>query len=271
MIKSQGIKIWTNRGWLPAEGLMVGDKVISYNPKRNCTEYDTVRHIQTEYKTQHFQTLTFKGMRLTLTKDHPVITYNRAKNISVRKTMDEVFMTKFQTRSDSILYNSWFEPYDITIDHDDLLWSARLASSFSLTKTMPGEYREQIWNVIENINGYQAQIWMDECLSWNRQFYTGIWMKAIRLSNRDLRAMIFHVGVKAGVGLKFRAPPGNRVNKTWLMCMSSIAPATPAPPASYSQSRETTHSFNIATRNGSFMADYRAGTFLIACDIKEDI
>lgn|SRR6185436_18982500 len=271
MIKSYGVKIWTNRGWQYDNGLMVGDKVISYNPKRNCTEYDTIRHIQTEYKTQHFLGMKFKGLNINLTKDHPVIIYDESINQTERKPMDDIFMTKFANRKDAVLYNSWFEPYDINIDNDDLLWSARLAASFTITKYIPGEYRDQIWNVIENINGYQAQEWINELLSWNKQVSGRQWMKSIRLSNRDVRAMIFHVGVKAGLGVKFRPPSLIMKDRTWIISVASTSHALPDPRKSYSQIRETTQSFNIATRNGSAMMQYQAGTFLVACEIKEDL
>lgn len=270
MIKSHGIRIWTNRGWQFGDGLMVGDKVISYNPKRNCTEYDTIKYVNTEYKTQHFLGMKFKTLNVSLTKDHPVIIYDESINKSTRKTADEIFLTKFESRKDAVLYNSWFEPYNVTIDNDDLFWSARLAASFTITKYIPGEYRDQIWKVIENINGYQAQEWINELLSWNRQVPGKSWMKSVRLSNRDVRAMIFHVGVKAGLGVRFRSPGIFLKDRTWIISVTSTSNAILDPPGNYFQSRETTHSFNLATKNGSVIAQHHSGTFLVACEIKED-
>jgi hypothetical protein len=271
MIRSEGVRVWTNRGWIFADELLIGDRVISYNHKRNCTEYDTVRYIKTEYKSQHFLGIKFKSLNISATKDHPVLIYDESINIAERKTMDEIFLSKFSNRKDAVLYNSWFEPYDVNISDDDLLWSARLAASFTITKNIPGEYRKSIWDIIENINGYQAQEWINELMSWNRQVSSAHWMKSIRLSNNDVRAMIFHVGVKAGLGIKFHSPGIHRRDKTWVISAASNSLGLPDPRTSYFQSRETTHSFNIATRNGSFMARHKLGTFLMACEIKEDI
>lgn len=271
MIKSQGVTLWTNRGWQLADGLMVGDKVISYNPKRNCTEYDTIRHIRTEYKPQHFLGMKFKSLNVSITKDHPVLLYDESRNITSRIPFDEIFMTKFTQRKDAVLYNSWFEPYDVRIDNDDLLWSARLAASFTLTKYLPGEYRDQLWNIINDINGYQAQEWINELLSWNKQIASRSWMKSVRLYNRDVRAMIFHVGVKAGLGIKFHQAPAGMKDRTWIISSASTSLAQLDPVKNYFQDRETAHSFNVATKNGSVMAQYKAGTFLVACEIKEDI
>lgn len=269
MIRSPGVQIWTSRGWMGPDKLIIGDKVISYNSQRNCTEYDTINYIFTDYKSYNFLGIKSKTFLAYLTRDHPVIIYDEVKNESYRTSIDDIFYKRFGNRAKSMLINSWFEPYDFNQNESDIIWSARIASSFSRVKYMPVEYKEKIWSIIRDLNGYQAQQWITEVFCWNRLLACKNWMFAMRLYSIDLHAMIFHVGMKAGLGVSHKPPPNGWKFRHYIIQVTDTNNASPVPPHSYFQRRETNYSFNVGTKNGSVLVRYRASTFLLACDIKE--
>lgn len=260
------IWVWTKRGWLNPGDLMVGDIVISYNPKRNCTEYDTIQHIHQEYGTNGLFGIQSKSMSMLVTKDHPVIVYNKQNNEAYRKPMDDIFMS-YMVVGNNVLYNRWFEPYHITKDLDDLAWSARLTASFWRTKYMPAEYLGQIWPLIEDIHGIEAQHWIDVFFHWNILKRGVNWMKTIRLRNRDVRDMIFHVAPRAGVGAQFMPNPIKKPGNPWLMSVSTTGDLALSPAGGWFKERRTGSTFNIKTSNGSFLAKRQSGTFICACDL----
>lgn len=258
--------VWTKRGWRRSDELLVGDTVISYNASRNCTEYDKIHSIIQDYGTTPLLGLKAKSTNMLVTKDHPVIVYNKSANKSVRKRMDDVFLS-YMERGTSVLYNRWFEPYRITKDLDDVAWSARLSASFANVKYLPPEYREQVWENVDEIHGIEAQHWVDVFFHWNVLQRGSNWMKTVRLRNRDVRDIVFYVAPRAGLGVKFMPNPLKKPGLPWLLAVSSTNDLSATPATNWYQDRKTGFTFNITTRNGSFLARKFAGTFLCACDI----
>lgn len=260
------VAVWTKRGWLRSADLLVGDVTISYNPARNCTEYDKVYSITQDYGTTQLLGLKAKSANILVTKDHPIIVYRKAENKSERKKMDDVFLSYMEVGT-SVLYNRWFEPYHITKDLDDVAWSARVAASFANVRYMPIECREAVWGIVNEIHGIEAQHWVDVFFHWNVLQRGVNWMKTIRLRNRDVRDIVFYIAPRAGLGAKFMPPPIRKPGNPWLMSVSDTSDLRVSPLLNWYQDRKTGFTFNIATRNGSFLAKKHSGTFISACDL----
>lgn len=269
MIKATGTQIWTARGWKNIDGVFVGDKTISYNPQRNCTEYDEVSNIILDYKSSHLLGYRFKSVSIYTTKDHPLILVNNKTDEIYRKPIDDLFLSRILGNK-RIIYNRWFEPYRITQDTEDVLWSARMASTFLRTKElMPEEYKDQIWNIIYDLNGIQAQQWIEQFYSWSRQVPSAIWMHSTLLHNRQVRDMLFHVGPKAGLGVQVHSGFGKNSTKKFIS-VSNTADINIYSLKNWKQERHVGHIFNVTTRNGNFLARSNSGTYIIACNAKEE-
>lgn len=258
-----GTLIWTKRGWLQAEELVIGDVIISYNPKRNCTEYDSVECIRLEYGINPIFGLKTHSMNLAVTPDHPFIVKNNRSKILERKTMDDMFLSSMKEYR-SVLYISPFEPYLISKDLDDVAWSARLASSFGNVRYMPMEYFHDVWNIVQNISAIEAQHWIDIFFHWNVLISGTYWSKATGLTNRQVRDLIYHIAPRAGFGTRFM--PNPRKPGQWIIGLSTQNTPQIAKTNWY-RDRIEGHTFNIRTRNGSFLARKTGGTFLCPCDI----
>lgn len=268
MIKSANCQVWTKRGWMKSENLLVGDTIISYNPQRNCTEYDKIYGIETDYGSYHLLGIKTKSYYNLTTKDHPLMTYDKTDKQMTRRPIDDVFLSLF-IKKHKVIYNRPFEPYDITLDENDVLWSARLAASFASIRHMPVEYKMQIWNIIENINGIQAQEWIQAAFYWTIPYADHNWMKAMPLRCVELRDMIFHVGAKAGVGIKYG--PSTRIKrKAWIIYVSDSQDLS-VKGSLWIQEKTVGHVFNIVTENGSFIARRNSSSFISACEKKENI
>lgn len=256
--------IWTKRGWLKAEELIIGDVTISYNQLRNCTEYDLVSNIQIDYGINPFLGLKTHSMNMLVTPDHPFITMNKVTKTSSRKIIDDVFLTSIKD-SLSILYTSAFEPYSISQSLDDIAWSARVASTFGNVRAMPVDLFDEVWNLVENIAGIEAQHWIDIFYHWNVLESGTYWSKAIKLRNKHSRDLVSHIAPRAGFGSRFMPNP-KRPTSQWIMGLSTqkypVVNIT-----NWYRERLETYVFNIKTNNGTFLAKKTGGTFLCACDI----
>lgn len=255
--------VWTKRGWLKAEELVIGDIVISYNPLRNCTEYDKISSIKMDYAIKPILGLKSRSMTLKLTPDHPFIIKNNVHKTVERKTIDDVFLRAFN-EGRTVLQNSPFEPYALTQNLDDIAWTARVASSFDNTLAIPIEYSRRVWNIIEELGGIEAQHWIDVFFHWNILLPATHWSKAVLLRNKDVRKMVYHIAPRAGFGAKFSRYPRN--TRLWMMGLATQhAPQIRI--SNWFRDRIEGYFFDIKTKNGSFLARAAGGTFLCPCDI----
>jgi len=256
--------IWTKRGWLRAEELVIGDVVISYNSSRNCTEYDNVDYIKIDYGANPILGLKTNSMNMAVTPDHPVLIKDRGTKIVERKSMDDVFLYTFK-RDKSFLYTSPFEPYLRGQDLNDVAWSARVASSFGNVRYMPIELFHAVWNIVDDICGIEAQHWIDTYFHWDVLQGGTYWSKAVKLRNRQTRDMVYHIAPRAGFGARFMPNPKKPTGQ-WIMGLS-VQNSPKIGKSSWYRDRLQGFVFNIKTKNGSFLARKTGGTFLCACDV----
>jgi len=70
-----GTSVHTEEGEVPIESISVGDKILTYQPLKMETVYDTVTEIKTPTHT-NFVKYTFDNTTLTATPDHPIFSIN---------------------------------------------------------------------------------------------------------------------------------------------------------------------------------------------------
>lgn len=259
-----GTLVWTKRGWLPAEELTIGDVTISYNSSRGCTEYDKISHIEIDYGVYPIFGLKTNSMNMAITSDHPILIRDKASKEIERKIMKDVFLFSFR-RDKSILYSAPFEPFLRGQDLDDVAWSARIASSFGNVKYMPIELFHTVWNTVENLCGIEAQHWIDIFFHWDVLQGGTYWSKAIKLRNRQVRDMVYHIAPRAGFGVRFMPNPKKPTGQ-WIMGLS-VQNAPQISKINWYRDRLKEFVFNIKTINGNFLARKTGGTFLCACDV----
>lgn len=255
--------VWTKRGWQRAENLIIGDVIISYNSSRDCTEYDSVTYIHTEYRSRSIMGLKTHSMDLAVTEDHPfLIIRSSLDKTLVRKAMNDVFLNI--TKTQNILYTSSFEPYLMAQDMDDVAWSARVASSYGHVKYMPIDLYNEVWKIAENICGIEAQHWIDIFFHWNVLMPGTYFAKATKLHNRQTRALVHHIAPRAGFGSKVTRNP--RGAGQWIIGLSTQTNPE-VRKTNWYRDRVEGIFFNIKTKNGNFLAKKLGGTFLCPCDI----
>jgi len=260
------ILIWTTRGYQNVNNVHVGDRVISYNPKRNCTEYDTISNIETKYVQQGLLGIKKMDLHYLLTPDHPILTINPYTKETNRLPIDKLFMKKTNAKL-NIIGNRIFEPYRRTQDSEHLEWTARLAASASRQES-PSHYSEIIWDSLRNINGEEAQIWLNTFFHWNILKPRPIFMKTILLRSKWARDMVYHTAPRAGVGT-FWGPYKNKAYHYKYIQAFSIGKNSDHSihhKAQWRADRQEGIVYNISTQNGSFLARYLGGTFLLACN-----
>lgn len=255
--------IWTKRGWLHATDLTIGDVIISYSPSRNCTEYDEISHIKLDYGKNSILGLKTHSMNLSVTPDHPFILKNNKYKTVERKTIDDVFFSSLKDRK-TVLYSEPFEPYLMSKDLDDVAWSARVASSFGNVRYLPMDYSRQVWNIIDDLAGAEAQHWIDTFFHWDVLVSGTYWSKAVKIRNRQTKEMVYHIAPRAGFGTRFM--PNPRKIGQWIIGLSTQN-APQISNTNWYRDRIEGYFFNIKTRNGSFLARKTGGTFLCPCDI----
>jgi hypothetical protein len=254
MINTKGLRVWTERGWLFAEDLSIGDTTISFNPTRNCCEYDTIESINLEYTQCGGYAVVKNTMRQIVTSDHPILIWNDNKKQLTRIPISKRFMG-----SANLVLARSFEPYLSTQDIEEIKWSARVAASFSNHKWAPVDH----WDIVRNLGGYESQVWLDTFFHWNVLLPAVNWMKSVKLRNTDVRDMLFHIVPRAGRGLF----AGIRM-KLLTANMTIRENAFVNSYAGWSMKPIDGIVFNISTKNGNFLARKSGNTFIMACDYK---
>lgn len=259
------ILVWTTRGYQQIGNVAVGDRIISYNESRGCTEYDEVLAIETEYVRMGLIGIKQIGLHYISTPDHPVLLIDQKTRELDRVPIEDLFMRK-TGKNKAIISNKMFEPSQRTLDLDYLEWTARLAASSSREK-MPVLENDLIWDSLGEITGPEAQHWLNTFFHWNILKPRNHYMKTILMRNSFVRDMLYHVAPRAGVGTywgSIRTHP--RVNK-FVMAFSITKEKEHiiSVPEQWRADRHVGIVYNITSRNGSFLARYLGGVFLLAC------
>lgn len=263
MIYGRGIKIWTARGWQKPFDLQIEDQVISYNPQLNYCEYDKIAGIETGWATTGALAIKTKGMYQWLTSDHPILIFNSVTKAMRRTDINSIFMQNAK-KNEKILYNRWFEPYQSTVNIDDLKWSARVVATYNRHKRMDID-TALFWKMFKELGGYEAQIWLDTFFHWNRMLFHKNWMFTIELRNSELRDMLFHIAPRAGVGGYWAKYALNK--KLWAFGISNEDDIT-MHKGIWRLDRIDGEIFNVATKNGNLLVRGTEGNFIIACEYK---
>jgi hypothetical protein len=271
---SEDTLVWTTRGWRRYHDLMIGERIISYNPSKNYCEYDHVSSIETDYMKQMFLTIKHKSIHMYISQDHPLSLYDEQYKTYSRVSINDVFGRNLKL-SRNVLYNRPFEPYRRSQDLEDVRWSARIAASYCKLKNFD-EYPEKIFDIIKDITCVEAREWIDTFYHWNVKIRSSpAWMFSTCLRNKLVRDMIFHVAPRAGVGALWASvnreagPDFNIMKSPWAMRISNISDARIALNAGWGKKSYSGVCYNISTKNGTFLAKRWAGTFLMSCNIKE--
>lgn len=259
MISTKTMRIWTTFGYLFVDDLYIGEKVISFNPKRGICEYDTIQAVEVKYTNCMGLGINAKSMRLVATPDHPLLIWNEQSKVLDKVPIEKIFMRSVPKNS-CILNNALFEPYKRSQDLDDIKWSARIAATLA-------NYRNaklDIGNVARDLGGYEAQVWLDTFFHWNILRPVNNWMKSVRLTNSEVRDTIFNIAPRAGVGARRYIYKGK--------LLASITTDGAVYPLSSSWFKQTIQEtvFDLTTRNGNVLARSSYGSFLIACNKGEE-
>lgn len=259
------VLIWTTRGYVNVGEVTVGDKVISYNEKRGCTEYDTIGSVHTEWKQQGLIGIKHASMQFVLTADHPLLVINPYTKELSRPIADDLFMHatgKYQ----KLLANKMFEPYNRSQQLDDVEWTARLAASSSRHKAPP-LYSDVIEDSIRDLTGVEAQAWLTTFFHWNILRARTNYMKTTLLRSNFVKAMLYHVAPRAGVGT-FIGPYKVKANHYRFNHAFSITREgdIQIQREHWCADRQDGILYNISTRNGNFLAKYASSTLPIACE-----
>lgn len=259
--------IWTaSKGFTDVKNVYVGDKVISYNPARNCTEYDTISSISTDYVRRGLIGLNKADLHFLLTPDHPIMTINPYTKEVTRQPAENLFMRR-TGKYTRIIGNRVFEPYRRTQDLDQVEWTARLAASSS-RHDAPSKYADIIWDCLRDINGEEAQLWLNTFFHWNILKSRHNYMKTALMRSHWVRNMLYHTAPRAGVGTYWGSYKNKSYHYKYINAFSigiesdhKIWNGT-----LWRADRQEGIVYNISTRNGSFLARYLGGTFLLACN-----
>jgi hypothetical protein len=262
LISTKGTRIWTPYGYLFAEDLYIGEKVISFNPDRGVCEYDTIKSIDLEYKNCGGFGISSKSMRQVLTPDHPIIIWNdKTKELNYVPIEDRFMQVFSARRNNSILSHALFEPYKRTQDINDIEWSARVAATIAAHRRA----KVNIKSIVKDLGGYEAQVWLDTFFHWNRLIPARNWMATVKLTNLEVRDIIFDIAPRAGVGVKwyFRG-------KNLVASMTTNGYVNPSPYNGWFKQKIDGLVFNLTTKNGNALARANGGTFLVACNRQEN-
>lgn len=254
MIDTRQTRIWTPYGYLFAEDLYIGEKVISFNPARGVCEYDTVSQIEIEERRCMGLGLNSKSMRVLLTPDHDLLVWNNKLKVLSRVSIESRFMLGYSSKQKSILAHAVFEPYKRSQAEADIEWSARMAATISRHKRAMLD----VGNIIDDLGGYEAQLWIDTFIHWNKLLRGRNWMGTAHLANRQVRDVIYNIAPRAGVGARWYIK-GNY-------------PLVSIPINGYIYQplwfKEPLNGlmFNLTTRNGNVLMKSAHGTCLVACN-----
>lgn len=260
MITTKATRIWTPFGYLFAEDLYIGEKVISFNPERGVCEYDKIYSIEMDYKSCMGFGLNFKSMRQLLTPDHPIMIWDFKNKQLKRMPIEDKFMSS-TGENKAVLLHALFEPYLQTQDEEDIKWSARMAASYCNHPRA----RIDISDIVKDLGGYEAQLWLDTFFHWNRLVPMRNWMATVKLKNHEIRDTLFDIGPRAGVGIKsYRFREQNYVSMT--------VDGAVRPVSGWGWFKQPIEEpvFNLTTKNGNVLARSSNGTYLLACNRQEN-
>lgn len=255
---SSNVKVWTTKGWLPSSSITVGDKVISYNPDRNCTEYDEVLEARQDYTfIKSLMGLKIKNVKFWITPDHPLML--NGKNGVNFVPIEDQWM-----RSAKLIAHRPFETYNETADIEELRWSARHAALYSRAVELPKAFHKKIWRMVREISGYEAQCWLEEFYRWNtlHPSYQS-WMKSAPLKNQQIRDLIFHIAPRAGVGCCWW-PMSPRLRSIYRSMRITIIDDIKLNRMSYGMKDYEGLLFDLKTNNKNYLIQYVRSVFLIA-------
>lgn len=264
MIYAKGLRIWTDRGWKLVPDLSIGDQIISYNPARNCTEYDELAGIELGWNLRGAMSIQTKGMYQWLTPDHPILLHNMQTKITRREPIESIFMHPF-AQKERVLYNRWFEPYQSTADLEEVKRIARIFSTYAKYARFDLDV-QPMWQVIQNCGGHEARIFLDTFFHWNLMLFYSRWNATIELRNEELADMLFQIIARAGLG-GFWAPYIFKKH-IWAISISNSDDLCVNSKAGWKLNTMDGPVFNVATRNGNILVRQRSGNFIVACEYK---
>jgi len=259
------VLVWTTRGYQNIANLTPGDRVLSYNPERGCSEYDKIGYIQTDWKQQGLIGLRQCATYLLLTPDHPLLIINPKTKELTRTAINELFMTgggKYK----KLLMNKPFEPYKRTNDLEYIKWTARLAVSSSRFN-VPPLYQDVIEEAIKDITGYEAQIWLNTFFHWGILRSRAQYMKTCMLRNRTIQDMLYHVAPRAGAGTYYGPFKTKAHHHLWQQAFSIAKQGdTNITRDHWCQDRHEGIFYSLSTKNGNFLGKQGSCTIPVACD-----
>lgn len=257
--------VWTKRGYSNIADLTPGDKVLSYNQARGCTEYDQIGSIKTEWMQQGLIGLKQCATDLLLTPDHPLLIINpKTKELS-RIAINDLFMRN-GGKFNKLLTNKAFEPYKRTHDIEDVKWVARLAVS-SCRFRIPPLYQDVIEELLKDITGYEAQVWLNTFFHWGILRSRTQYMKTCMLRNQTIRDMLYHVAPRAGVGTYYGPFKTKAKHHLWQQAFSIAKQGnTNIVREHWCQNRHVGIFYTLSTKNGNFVGKQGSCTIPVACD-----
>lgn len=259
--------IYTNEGWKTCWELYVGQPVRSFDEKTNTCVDDTVLSIETDYIESGFMGIKSKSMNQLITQDHPIMIAHAATKDVLRKPIGEQFHHQL-TNTKGVVHNRPYQYYKLTTAIEDIKWSARICASYAQELYFPSD--QNAIAITKNLGGYESWVWLDTFFHWNVLRSNTIKLATCNMRNRIVRDIILELAPRAGHGARFvKGIHGinvGRPNESWTIQLDSAADIHPSRKYGWYLERYEGNVFNITTRNGSFLAKRRYGTFLIACN-----
>lgn len=257
MIHTGGTRVWTPYGYLFPEDLYIGERVISFNPERGVCEYDTIQGIEMEYTRCMGYGITSKSLRQLLTPDHPLLFWNdKKKELTYRPIEDRFMYSMASGRHTAVLCHALFEPYKQTQDPEDIKWSARIAAGIAMHRRA----KLNVGNIVDDLGGYESQLWLDTFFHWNRMQRANNWMATVKLTNREVRDTVFDIAPRAGVGAKWYMLKGKQV-----ISISTDGDLGFMSVNAWFKSPIDGITFNVTTNNGNVLIKSYNSTSLVAC------
>lgn len=256
--------VWTEKGYTHINYISPGDKVISYNPARNCMEYDVISAIETDWYEGGLLGIKSVGLNCLYTPDHPILMTDLVTRELSRVVIDDMYLKKTK-KNEGLLTPKPFEPYCRKQEDDKLQWTARMAATSARHKRPP-LFNNEIWDCLKDINAEEAQIWLNTFFHWNILQSKPHYMKTIFMHNPFVLDMVYHTAPRAGVST-YWGP--HKTRKGIYMSALSIClekDITIYNRARWRADRQNGTIYNISTRNGNFLGKYLGGTLLSACN-----
>ncbi len=257
MITTKATRIWTPYGYKFVDDLYIGERVISFNPSRGVCEYDTIQSIEIEYKRCMGYGINSKSMRQLVTEDHPILIWNDTSRDLTRVPIADRFLGTI-SRKKSVLFAAPFEPFSWSQEIDDIKWSARIAATMANHK-YPWE---DLNYIVSNLGGYESQVWLDTFFHWNKLMSGKNYMATVRLVNKYVKDLVFHIAPRAGVGAKWYPIKQNN-----LMSITTNGRIYLDSRIGWFRQKIDEPVFNVTTTNGNVLSKASNGTFLVACKL----